>query len=61
MGAYDFSEPGSIEHLLRDVLPWIKYGNSPDDPSTESERWDALRETIMGGGGRKKFLQIDVC
>ena len=40
MGTYNFVPSGDskIGHFIKDVLPWIKYGNSPEDTTTPWQR-----------------------
>lgn len=44
MGSYNYIPSGISYrgHFIKDVLPWIKYGNAPDDPSTEFERLNSI-------------------
>ena len=44
VGTYNFisSLVDPIGHFIVDVIPWIRYGNSPDDSTTPQERWDAF-------------------
>jgi len=44
MGSYNFSpsETSKRAHVRDDVIPWILYGNSPDDKSTKKQRALAL-------------------
>ena len=39
-GSYNYSSPidNKIGHLVDDVIPWIRYGNNPEDTSTAYER-----------------------
>lgn len=39
-GSYNYSSPidNKVGHLIDDVVPWIRYGNSPDDKSTALDR-----------------------
>ena len=48
-GTYNFANPKEdyAGHFYKDVLPWILWGNSPDDSTTPGQRLDAL---IFGGG-----------
>ncbi len=56
-GTYDFAKPGSMAHLNMDVLPWIKWGNSPDDTTTPLQRMTALG---LGVAAKGKDMAIDV-
>lgn len=44
MGSYNYcpSEKSYIGHFKYDILPWIRYGNAPDDPSTVGQRINAI-------------------
>jgi hypothetical protein len=44
MGSYNYcpSEKSYIGHFKYDILPWIQYGNAPDDPSTVGQRIQAI-------------------
>lgn len=44
VGTYNYISPiyDPIGHFIVDVIPWIMYGNSPDDTTTPKERWDAF-------------------
>lgn len=44
MGSYNFSpsDISKLRHAKDDVLPWLIYGNTPDDPSTIRQRSAAI-------------------
>lgn len=44
MGSYNYcpSEKSYYGHFKYDILPWIQYGNAPDDPSTVGQRVEAI-------------------
>ena len=45
MGTYNFVPPSdAFGHGAKDVLPYIIWGNSPDDPSTKTERVNSLAD-----------------
>jgi RHS repeat-associated protein len=44
-GGYDFEVLENLSHLTYDLIPWIKYGNTKDDPTTIEWR---KQETIKG-------------
>lgn len=50
-GTYDFISPNQSlwGHFQTDVLPWIKWGNSPDDTTTREQRIAALMSGFFGG------------
>ena len=48
VGTYNYGEPGTVEHIMLDVEPWIEWGNSPDDVSTKGERIEALKSYAAG-------------
>ena len=50
MGTYDFVTPDqSIRgHWKTDVIPWIEWGNSPNDTTTREQRIAALKSTFWG-------------
>ena len=47
MGTYNYGG-NAWTHYWKDVVPWIKYGNSPDDPTTRKYRseqfWNAVKD-----------------
>lgn len=62
MGSYNYcpSEKSYIGHFKYDILPWIQYGNAPDDPSTVGQRIQAIcgkysKETAELG---KKYADV---
>ncbi len=48
-GSLDFVSPddSASGHFTDDVLPWIKFGNGPDDRTTPFERFQATLKTIV--------------
>lgn len=38
MGTYNYGPGTGVNHFLKDVLPYWRYGNSPDDTTTVFER-----------------------
>ena len=38
IGTYNYGDPDNISHNIKDVLPYIIFGNSPDDTTTIWER-----------------------
>lgn len=42
MGTYDFEKAGKPPHLRRDVTPWLEWGNSTLDTTSQNERISAL-------------------
>ena len=38
MGTYNFGS-SELAHVAKDVIPYILWGNSPDDPTTPAERF----------------------
>ncbi len=48
MGTYNYGGSG-ISHVYKDIVPWVKYGNSPSDSSTYEFRREQLRNTGFGG------------
>ena len=50
MGTYDFERPDVRNmydnHYVIDVLPWITWGNSPQDTTTAGERNEAFRAVV---------------
>lgn len=55
MGSYNYvpSEISYAGHFTKDIMPWIKYGNAPDDPSTEFERLNSILGHYTKGAKRK--------
>jgi hypothetical protein len=54
-GSFDFQPPPAhVGHFLSDVLPWIYWGNTEQDKTTERQRFEAamripeLRAVIVG-------------
>jgi hypothetical protein len=47
MGSYDISDPktSSTGHIMYDLVPWILFGNSPNDPTTANQR---MNEALIG-------------
>jgi hypothetical protein len=70
-GSYDYQVPGGAadilfnsseqidEHLFVDVLPWIEYGNSPQDTTTKLQREQAMASTYLGRKGLKTLGYSD--
>lgn len=62
MGSYNYcpSEVSYYGHFKYDILPWIAYGNAPNDPSTVGERVGAIlnkynkRSIVLG----KKYCDM---
>ena len=49
--SYNFCHPieNPVCHYFRDTKPWIRWGNSPDDPTTVKQRRQAfLRDYVDG-------------
>lgn len=42
-------------HLSIDADPWLKYGNTPQDTTTQKQREWAMAQTIKGRMGLKKL------
>lgn len=51
MGTYDFQPPSGlsdyINHYTVDVLPWIRWGNAPQDSTTMGQRQAAFNAGLM--------------
>jgi len=49
--SYNFCNPSKdpVCHYLRDTRPWIKWGNTADDPTTKAERKAAFRRDYRDG------------
>ncbi len=49
MGSLDYVSPDESlsGHFNADVLPWIKYGNGPQDTTTSAQRLGALLATVL--------------
>ncbi len=49
MGSLDYVSPNEslAGHFTADVLPWIKYGNGPEDTTTSAQRLGALLATVL--------------
>jgi hypothetical protein len=45
MGSFDFYNPRQNfrGHFFTDILPWIHWGNTEDDPTTKADRISALK------------------
>ena len=41
MGTYNYGG-NATDHWNLDVYPYLKWGNSPDDPTTAAQRWGRL-------------------
>ena len=51
---YTFNDSKQIkEHLFVDVLPWLKYGNSPQDTTTRLQREKTMASSYKGAKGLK--------
>ena len=42
MGTYDFGNPVTGAHREMDIKPWLRWGNSPRDTTTQLERVNTL-------------------
>jgi len=51
MGSYNYSHPSDepFGHFVNDMLPWIMWGNSKDDPTSISERLSAYSKDLYIG------------
>ena len=70
-GSYDYQSPGGImdytfndsgqikEHLFVDVLPWLKYGNSPQDTTTRLQREKTMASSYKGAKGLEMLGYTD--
>ncbi len=52
-GSYDYISPKQsvTNHLSVDVAPWIKWGNTPTDTTTNQDRISAMKSDPLGTGG----------
>jgi hypothetical protein len=49
VGTYNYSPPGDgFSHFIKDVVPYYVMGNSPDDPTTMLDLWNATVQSIFG-------------
>ena len=52
--SYNYFHPSgdSLRHFTFDALPWLAFGNSPDDPTTPGERAGAFAADLAAGVDR---------
>jgi hypothetical protein len=53
-GTFDYVPPkigDYTDHFIYDVIPWIKYGNNPQDTSTPERRYNGLNNDPWGKFG----------
>ncbi len=41
------NDAGLFTHTRKDVLPWILWGNTPDDKTSKKERFKSVEKTIL--------------
>lgn len=60
VGTYNFANPNTdmMGHFFKDVLPWIIWGNSPDDLTVWEERLEVFLTAIPNGTLRKVGVEI---
>ena len=61
-GSYNYAHPENdpINHFTRDILPWIFWGYSREDPTTIEERLVAYSESLGGGLVQSQKTTIDL-
>lgn len=61
MGTYDYELPsitnGYKNHNIVDIDPWIVWGNTPNDGTTEQQRIQSLRNSFWGNAGFNKYIK----
>ena len=46
-GTFDYGRPSTIDHINRDVTPWVERGNGPLDTTTREQRVNSLPGAIQ--------------
>ena len=56
-GTYNYSDPitNPLGHFTQDVVPWLVWGNSPDDSTTRAQRFNAFFVNGTASMGKKVF------
>lgn len=56
-GTFNFADPNSnpLGHFVKDVLPWLAYGNSADDSTTVAQRFNSFFVNGTFSIGKKVF------
>ena len=56
-GTFNFADPNRdpLGHLMKDVIPWLAYGNSPEDTTTVAQRFNAFFVNGTFSLGKKVF------
>lgn len=56
-GTFNFADPNHdpLGHFMKDVLPWLAYGNSPEDSTTVAQRFNAFFVNGTFSIGKKVF------
>lgn len=50
-GSYNYAHPVAqpLRHFVADILPWLRWGNASDDPTSVKERTDAYLMDLQDG------------